>query len=607
MPARTKLFDRWPGPGNRRPAHFPPKRKTSKSKLGIWAVALAAIVAPAGLAVTGTVASPELAGAPRGTAAPAAPTGQSTSPVAPPTAAPPTAALSRAEPAHGAPNRSGADPPSTSALPATTTDGATAPSFLTSTSLVEVGGGQGHTQSPRTRSPGTQSPSTQSPGTQSPGTQSPGTQSPGAQSPGAQSPGTPPPPVATSLGPVRSFAGLNDPLTITAGPDATSPPATTAGALGTTVAPATDSAAATTVAAATTGGAAGTTVAAAATAAPAGRQSWLIPAYQYPTSGPLWTTLATTRPATLPSYVIANVGSGPGTTLGPTYAAAVSNVEAEGWTVVGYVDTAEATVPLTTAEAQVSAWGSLYGVDDIFFDDVTGTSAGLAYYEALTHYVHGLGGIDILNPGTPPSPGYLSPSAANAVVVMENTLAAFQSSPPPDYSSSAVQIGYIITSGPTEQDLPSTLQAIKALGGNLVYVTDQGDGYSSLPSYFATENSAMAATSVAPTVATTTVAPTTTAAAITTVSETTTSTQLTMSAPVATTPAPPTTVAPAATTTVAPAPPTTVAPAATTTVAPTTTAAPAATTTVATMPDVAATTTVPPAAGGPTLREGDRH
>jgi hypothetical protein len=70
---------------------------------------------------------------------------------------------------------------------------------------------------------------------------------------------------------------------------------------------------------------------------------------------------------------------------------------------------------------------------------------------------------------------------------MEDTLAAFQSDPPPDYSSAKVQIGYIISSGPTQADLLSTLKAIKALGGGMVYVTDQGS-YDDLPSYFAAEN-----------------------------------------------------------------------------------------------------------------------
>ena len=52
----------------------------------------------------------------------------------------------------------------------------------------------------------------------------------------------------------------------------------------------------------------------------------------------------------------------------------------------------------------------------------------------------------------------------------------------------AVEIAYIITSGPSQADLLSTLQAIKSRGGNLVYVSDQGNSYSDLPSYFAAEN-----------------------------------------------------------------------------------------------------------------------
>ena len=179
---------------------------------------------------------------------------------------------------------------------------------------------------------------------------------------------------------------------------------------------------------------------------------------------------------------------------------------------------------------------------------------------------------------------------ANAIVVMEGTLAAFQSAPPPDYSSSATQIGYIITSGPPEQDLPSTLQAIKALGGDLVYVTDQGDDYNSLPSYFAAENIALAATAVAPASPPTSMAPAT-SAVITAVSATTTTTLTTTGAPTEAT------VAPAATTTVAP---TTSAAPPVTTVAPTTSSAPAATTVPSpVVAGPAATTTVAPVTTAP--------
>ena len=102
----------------------------------------------------------------------------------------------------------------------------------------------------------------------------------------------------------------------------------------------------------------------------------------------------------------------------------------------------------------------------------------------MTGYVHSLGGIDILNVGAPPASGYLSTSVDNGIVVIEDTLAAFDSDPSPNYSSAPVKIGYIITSGPSQSNLLSTLEAIKARR-DLVYVSDQGDSYNDLPSYFA--------------------------------------------------------------------------------------------------------------------------
>jgi hypothetical protein len=203
----------------------------------------------------------------------------------------------------------------------------------------------------------------------------------------------------------------------------------------------------------------------------------------------MWATLADTAPTTRPAYVIVNIDSGPGTTLDSNYVAAITNAEAAGWTMLGYVDTAEASASVPSVESQVETWRSLYGVQDIFFDDVTGAAANLSYYESLTGYVHSLGGSDVLNPGAPPASGYLSTNVCNGIVVMEDTLAAFESNPPPNYSGSSVQIAYIITSGPSQADLLSTLQAIKSRGGNLVYVSDQGNSYSDLPSYFAAEDS----------------------------------------------------------------------------------------------------------------------
>ena len=282
-------------------------------------------------------------------------------------------------------------------------------------------------------------------------------------------------PTTTTVQPSPTTTASAPAATPTTTTATTQPPPTTTAPTTTTTTVATTT---TTVATTTT-----TTVAPGTTG-----QAWLIPAYQDPTSGSMWSTLATTVPANLPAYVIANVDSGPGTALDSTYASAISKAEATGWTMMGYVDTAEATYSISSVESQVNEWRTLYGVNDIFFDDVTGATANLSYYETLTGYVHSLGGIDILNAGAPPASGYLSTSVDNGIVVMEDTLAAFESDPPPNYSSAPMKIGYIITSGPSQSNLLSTLKAIKALGGNLVYVTDQGDSYNDLPSYFAAEN-----------------------------------------------------------------------------------------------------------------------
>ena len=193
-------------------------------------------------------------------------------------------------------------------------------------------------------------------------------------------------------------------------------------------------------------------------------------------------------PANLPAYVIANVASGPGTALDSAYASAISKAEATGWTMMGYVDTAEATYSISTVESQVNEWRSLYGVNDIFFDDVTGATTNLSYYETLTGYVHSLGGIDILNAGAPPASGYLSTSVDNGIVVIEDTLAAFNSDPSPNYSSAQGEdrLHHHLGAEPVQPALDARGDEI--LGGDLVYVSDQGDSYNDLPSYFAAEN-----------------------------------------------------------------------------------------------------------------------
>jgi len=231
-------------------------------------------------------------------------------------------------------------------------------------------------------------------------------------------------------------------------------------------------------------------------------QRLLIPAYFYPVQGSPWATLAAQGPKSSAGYVIADIsGTGPGTSVNTDYTAAITAAEGAGWTVVGYVDTDYGARTAARVETEIGNWSSLYGVHDIFLDRADNTSAHVGYAAALTSYVRGLhaGAQTFLNMGAPPDAGYLSSTVCDGIVVFESPQSVFQSTPPVDYSGHGVSIGHIIT-GATGAAMPSQLAASKGLGADLIYITDEPDSlYSGLPTYFAAENAATAATAAAPT------------------------------------------------------------------------------------------------------------
>ncbi len=233
---------------------------------------------------------------------------------------------------------------------------------------------------------------------------------------------------------------------------------------------------------------------------PAGTgQSLLVPAYQYPTVG-LWPTLEGSTPWFKPSYVIANASNGPGTSVDSNYATAISNVKNAGWTVMGYVDLNYGANTLSTVEANIDLWFSLYGVLNIFFDCGPSSSIYVSYSQSLTNYVrttHGAGK-SILNMGTTPALRYLTPTVCDGIVVFEGLYATYQASPPANYSGYGINIGHIVYNVPAA-NATSVMQTAVALGANWVYVTDEADNnYTALPSYWASEDAAGSTTTVGP-------------------------------------------------------------------------------------------------------------
>ncbi len=125
----------------------------------------------------------------------------------------------------------------------------------------------------------------------------------------------------------------------------------------------------------------------------------------YDASGADWQRACTTLAGTA-SFVIADIGNpgGPGTAESPSWAGNIGDCGASGVGVMGYVDTGYCQVPLATAEGQIDSWYGWYradGLRGIFFDEasdpsvpgassdcLSGSSSALAYYRALSAYVH---------------------------------------------------------------------------------------------------------------------------------------------------------------------------------------------------------------------------
>ena len=154
------------------------------------------------------------------------------------------------------------------------------------------------------------------------------------------------------------------------------------------------------------------------------RTPLLIPAYFIDPL--LWAKIL---PAHNPAHcIIANVSSGPGLALDPIWPPRFQQAKLNGHQLVGYVDTTFAVKTVAAAQAEIALWASLYGIQDIFLDQVSGTAVDLAYYTSL---VSGIRAINpsariILNVGAIPDPRYFQFDTLTEVVLFENTWLIYQ-------------------------------------------------------------------------------------------------------------------------------------------------------------------------------------
>lgn len=216
-------------------------------------------------------------------------------------------------------------------------------------------------------------------------------------------------------------------------------------------------------------------------------QQAIVPLYSYPPSG-FWTDV-TANPGPM-AMIICNVDSGPGTGYESNFGAVFEAAAAAGITCLGYVPTGYGADTIASIEAQVDLWETYYGIVSIMFDTVSPYDTYLSHYEELVDYVHGRGGICVLNPGEIPAEGYMS-IGADVVQVCEDSYANFATdagmAPSWLFDYPATSISVTCNQCSTEGDMVTVVGlAASAFNAHFCWVTADGI-YAAEPSYFAAE------------------------------------------------------------------------------------------------------------------------
>ena len=225
----------------------------------------------------------------------------------------------------------------------------------------------------------------------------------------------------------------------------------------------------------------------------------LVPAYIYPSgSGATqWNTLASTA-KTVPTTVILNPNSGPGTTQDANYVAAVAKVHAAGGKVIGYVSTSYAQRSLSAVVQDINTYQALYQVDGFFIDEMTADSAtsNIQFYQSVYNYIKGLSAAYTVtgNPGTDVPEIYASLPVADQLVVFEDAAKYYKSYVPQAWQANypISRFAHIVYSASSTQ-MPTFVKNASARGAGSVYVTSKGlpNPYGALPGYWSQEVSAV--------------------------------------------------------------------------------------------------------------------
>jgi predicted MPP superfamily phosphohydrolase len=210
-----------------------------------------------------------------------------------------------------------------------------------------------------------------------------------------------------------------------------------------------------------------------------------IPGYFSP--GLLWDQAISDAPAT--AIMVMNPNSGPGLSFDQSYADTVTQAQAEGVKVLGYVYTQYSARDITQVKAEIDNYISWYDVDGIFLDEVSQDAADIAYYEDVADYIRSkTGSFIMINPGTVPHEQYMG--VADVVVVFENLYSSYMGATFPGWMDNypAHRFDHMVYDTP-ETGFQNAWQLALNRNVGYVYFTDDvvPNPWNTLPSYWDTE------------------------------------------------------------------------------------------------------------------------
>jgi hypothetical protein len=221
----------------------------------------------------------------------------------------------------------------------------------------------------------------------------------------------------------------------------------------------------------------------------------IIPAYFYPTwwdaETNLWDEVALAA-AKVPIVAIINPNSGPGTETNADYQRVVTEIGQAGGRLIGYVHTSYTERDQATVLAEVDLYYDWYGVDGIFFDEITndGDPAHLAYYQACFDRVrgHDAEALVVLNPGTDAPAEYLDVSTQMLIFEKDHANNPLTAWTPSAWVGDTVaqRVSVLAHNVPDAAAMQAVLTHADAVNAGWFYITDDvlPNPWDTLPGYW---------------------------------------------------------------------------------------------------------------------------